>query len=204
MTRFTRRVRAGTAFAGGGLALVLAAGLLAAPAGASTATGRTTVQAGATTLTGPYCGITWGSLPKSAGRLSSAPLVNVRAGQHDCYDRIVMDIRGKSVGYKVSYVSTVYDQAGRPMKLRGGAFLQIDLLNPAYDGSGHSTYNPKNRSEIVNLTGYRTFRQAAFGGSYEGYTTIGLGVRARLPFRVFTLDGPGDLTRIVIDVAHKW
>jgi hypothetical protein len=183
---------------------VLAAGLFAAPAGASTTAAAPRTQAVATTVSGPYCGITWGSLPKDGGRLSSAPLVNVRAGQHDCYDRIVMDIRGKSVGYAVSYVSTVHDQAGRPMKLRGGAFLQIDLRNPAYDGSGHATYTPANRSEIVNVKNYRTFRQAAFGGSYEGYTTIGLGVRARLPVRVFTLDGPGNLTRIVIDVAHKW
>jgi hypothetical protein len=29
-------------------------------------------------------------------------------------------------------------------------------------------------------------------------------VRARLPFRVLTLDGPGAGTRLVIDVAHRW
>jgi hypothetical protein len=34
--------------------------------------------------------------------------------------------------------------------------------------------------------------------------TLGLGVRGRLPFRVFTLDGPGAGSRIVIDVAHRW
>ncbi len=34
-----------------------------------------------------------------------------------------------------------------------------------------------------------------------GQSTIGLGVRARLPFRVGTLDNP---TRVVIDVAHHW
>jgi hypothetical protein len=44
----------------------------------------------------------------------------------------------------------------------------------------------------------------ASAGSFEGQTTIGLGVRARLPFRVFTLDGPGNGSRIVIDVAHHW
>jgi len=35
-------------------------------------------------------------------------------------------------------------------------------------------------------------------------TTIGLGARARLPFRVFTLSGPGQGSRLVIDVAHRW
>jgi len=29
-------------------------------------------------------------------------------------------------------------------------------------------------------------------------------VRARLPFRVFVLAGPGNGSRLVIDVAHRW
>jgi hypothetical protein len=51
----------------------------------------------------------------------------------------------------------------------------------------------------VNVSGYRTFRQVAWAGSFEGVTTVGLGTRARLPFRVFTLPG-----RVVVDVAHRW
>ena len=56
----------------------------------------------------------------------------------------------------------------------------------------------------VNVAGYTTFRQVAWAGSFEGQTSIGLGVRARLPFRVFTLAGPGGGSRIVVDVAHRW
>jgi hypothetical protein len=56
----------------------------------------------------------------------------------------------------------------------------------------------------VNVTGYSTFRQVAWAGTFEGQTTVGLGVRARLPFRVFTLAGPGSGSRLVIDVAHRW
>jgi len=41
-------------------------------------------------------------------------------------------------------------------------------------------------------------------GANDGATLIGLGVRARLPMRVFVLDGPGDGSRLVIDVAHRW
>ncbi|MFC9840093.1 hypothetical protein ACFVKB_40905 [Rhodococcus sp. NPDC127530] len=44
----------------------------------------------------------------------------------------------------------------------------------------------------------------AFTGSFEGQTTIGRGGRARLPFLVFTLDGPDSAARVVIDVAHRW
>ena len=55
---------------------------------------------------------------------------------------------------------------------------------------------------MTNVSGYQTFRQVAWAGSFEGYTTLGLGVRARLPFKVFTLDGPGSGSRLVVDVAH--
>ncbi len=44
----------------------------------------------------------------------------------------------------------------------------------------------------------------AYAGSFEGQTTLGLGVRARLPFRAFVLAGPGDGSRLVVDVAHRW
>ena len=38
----------------------------------------------------------------------------------------------------------------------------------------------------------------------DHYTTLGVGVRARLPFRVTMLPGPGGHTRLVLDVAHRW
>ena len=64
-------------------------------------------------------------------------------------------------------------------------------MNSTYDTTtGAPTYVPADRNELVNVTGWRTFRQVAYGGSFEGYTTIGVGLRARLPFRVFTLSGP--------------
>jgi len=56
-----------------------------------------------------------------------------------------------------------------------------------------------NPAELVDVSGFQTFRQVAWAGSFEGTTTVGLGVRARLPFRVFSLSD-----RIVVDVAHFW
>lgn len=164
----------------------------------------TTVAPASAQQSGPYCGITWGSLAKSGGASTSAPVTDVRAGRHDCYDRIVVDVAGGPAGYTVGYVAAVHAQgSGAVLPLRGGAFLQIDLQAPASNNGG-PTYTPANPRELVDVAGYRTFRQAAWGGSYEGYTTVGLGVRARLPFRVLTLDGPGTATRLVIDVAHRW
>jgi hypothetical protein len=173
-------------------AAVVGAVALVAPGGAQATAGEAA------------CSVTWGSLPKSGGAPSQAPLTNVRAGRHACYDRLVMDIRGAQNGFDIRYVTQVHDQGGSVIPLRGGAFLEIVLLDPAYDGSGHSTYDPANPSELVNLTGFKTFRQAAWGGTFEGYSTVGLGVRARLPFRVLTLAGPGSSSRVVVDVAHSW
>lgn len=153
----------------------------------------------------PYCGITWGSLAKTAGTGSSATINNVRAGQHACFDRMVVDITGHASGYNVKYVSSVASPgSGMAVPLRGGAYLQVTVQDPAYNSSGMATYQPANRNELVNTHGYATFRQVAMAGSFEGSTTFGLGVRARLPFEVFVLSGHGDTTRVVVDVAHRW
>ncbi|MGH3859840.1 AMIN-like domain-containing (lipo)protein [Actinokineospora sp.] len=153
-----------------------------------------------------YCGISWGSLAKSATPTESAPMVGVRGGRHYCWDRLVIDIRsGGADGYRVQYVSEVIqDGSGHVVPLRGGAKLQILATAPAYDDYGNPTFTPANRNELVNVTGWQTFRQVAYAGSFEGQTTIGLGVRARLPFRTFVLNNPDGGSRIVIDVAHFW
>lgn len=151
------------------------------------------------------CSRPWGSTPEQAGELGPAPVVNVRAGRHRCYDRMVVDLAGDVTGYAVRYVpEVVQDGSGKPVPLRGRAFLQVVVLSPAYDEDGNPTYFPANMDELVDVSGYRVFRQIAWAGSFEGQTTIGLGVRARLPFRVFTLAGPGEHSRIVIDVARRW
>jgi hypothetical protein len=173
-------------------AMVMAVGLgLLAPGSASAAS---------------YCGLVWGSLAKSNQAMSAASVTNVRTGQHYCFDRLVIDLKGKAGGYNVRYVSQVaQDGSGLPIKLRGGAFLRVTAHSPSYDNdTGKATFTPANRSEVTNVSKYQTFRQLAWAGSFEGYTTLGLGVRARLPFKVFTLDGPGSGSRLVIDVAHHW
>ena len=155
----------------------------------------------------PYCGITWGSLDKTDPTMSSAAMTNLRGGQHECWDRLVFDLGGPAgAGYHVGYVPVVTeDGSGNPVPLAGGAFLQITVFAPDFDpNTGVPTYQPADRFHAVNVTGFQTFRQVFYGGSFEGVTTAGLGVRARLPFRVFVLAGPGNGSRLVIDVAHRW
>lgn len=152
-----------------------------------------------------YCGQVWGSTTESNPAMSTAAVTNVRTGRHYCFDRLVVDLNGPVAGYTVSYVpAVVQDGSGFTIPVNGGARIQATVNAPAYDQNNNPTYNPAAKAELSNVSGYQTFRQVVFAGSFEGYTSIGLGVRARLPFRVFTLDGPGAGSRLVIDVAHFW
>ena len=165
--------------------LALTTALMAAPAQAHT----------------PYCGIRWGSLPEQQDVGSTGRLVDVRAGRHACFDRLVLDVAGGDIGYHVRYVDQVrMDGSGNLVPVRGGARLEVIATAPAAPTDAWFLPN----GELIDTTGYRTFRHVAWAGSFEGQTTVGLGVRARLPFRVFTLDGPGDGSRLVVDVAHLW
>lgn len=167
------------------------------------------VMSPASAAASPYCGITWGSQVKDAGQLIQGPVTDLRAGRHQCFDRLVVDVGGPAstaVGYRVEYVTRVtHEGSGADIPLRGGAALQVVVLAPGYNEVGRPTYEPPNSVEAVNVAGFSTFRQVAWGGSFEGQSLIGLGVRARLPFRVFVLPGsPSNGVRVVVDVAHHW
>ncbi len=187
--RSTSRLRL---FIGAGLsALVLAVGVLPAVAGAATST--------------PYCGITWGSLPKAGGTASLAALDNVRTGRHDCFDRVVFDFAGSADGFRVEYVPEVRtDGEGRRLAVRGGAVLRVHLDANVFDELGHLHYHRVSGDRVADVRTYRTLRDVVYGGCFESRTTFGVGVRARLPFRVFSLAGPGTSSRIVLDIAHRW
>jgi hypothetical protein len=149
----------------------------------------------------PYCGITWGSLLKEGGGPAGEgypTLTDVRSGHHDCFDRLVIDVAGSpGVGYRVQYVPVVLSDAkGDVVPLRGAADLQVVLYTADTElGNG---------SELVSTAGFPTLLQVASAGGFEGQTALGVGVRAHLPFRVFTLAGPGSGGRVVLDVARHW
>lgn len=151
------------------------------------------------------CGVSWGSLAKSAPALNPSPVVVARAGRHLCFDRLVFEVDGPVGGHSVRYVRAVtQDGSGAVLPVPGGARLQVQLNHPAYDRQGESTFPGRVGRSAVDVRNFETLRSVVFGGSFEGYTTFGVGTRARLPFRVFTLAGPGDHSRIVVDVAHRW
>lgn len=178
--------------------MVAALGVAAVPADATTTTPTATAQTTA-------CPTGWGSVAKTRSAATTKSLTDVRTGRHACFDRMVVDVpgAGTGLGYSVRYVSRLYqDGSGHYIPVGGGAVLEVRVAAPAYDpDTGKPTYPVRagQRLKDVNLTGYRTFRDGRFVGSFEGDTQIGLGVRARLPFRVWVATD-----RVVIDVAHNW
>ena len=164
-------------------ALVLTGTATVAAASTSDATAST-----ASTSTSTCSGISWGSLPKADGLVAYVPEVTTQ-GKGD-----VVTLRG---GAKLQVVVM-----GEVQGVRTGRHECYDRL--VIDRVPNAQFTAQPGQEIANVAGYSTFRKVAYGGSFEGYTTIGLGVRARLPMRTFTLPGPGNGDRFVVDVAHHW
>ncbi|WP_291412660.1 hypothetical protein [Actinophytocola sp.] len=154
----------------------------------------------------------WGTGGKDTAPYSIAALYLVRAGQHDCFDRVVLDINGPAeVGYVVGYVPVVTaDGSGKPIPVAGKAALQVVVRAPAqgFDDTGHQP------GKVLADTGdrfytsgrlarWRSLREVRFAGFFEGQCTLAVGVSEKLPFRVFTqLDETDKVRRLVIDIAH--
>lgn len=146
----------------------------------------------------------WGSKAKVASRMSPSPIHRVRVQRHRCFDRMIIDLRSSpGAGWSARYTTVTSPGAGNTVALRGSASIEIVAQAPAYDNKGKATFNPANPKELANLAGFDVFRQIAFAGSFEGQTTFGIGVRSRLPFRVWSEDGSSG-TKIVIDVGRRW
>src|SRR4051794_31829826 len=216
MSALPRRVLVRSAVVAAAACVTAAPAYAAAAATSAASTPRAALAASAATppaaaLTSPVamssatkCGASFTLGGKSHKSSKSRPLVDVRAGKHACYDRLVLEFRGPVNGYNIRYVKKVYqDGSGKVVPLAGTAALQVTVLAPAYDSNGHPTYTPADPKHVVNVKGFTSFRQVAWAGSYEGYTTLGVGVRRSLPFRVQVLAGPGRHSRIVVDVAHN-
>ncbi|MFJ9202428.1 AMIN-like domain-containing (lipo)protein [Streptomyces flaveolus] len=182
----------------------LIAALLTSSALGTTAVAADAAPAATARITA--CPTGWGSLAESRATATTVPVRDVRTGRHACFDRMTVEVPGAragDLGYRVRYVDRLHqDGSGRPIAVGGGAVLEIRVAAPGYrPETGAPTYPGRAGRPLpgVDLTGYRTFRDTRFAGSFESETQIGLGVRARLPFRVLVLDG-----RVVVDVAHSW
>jgi hypothetical protein len=149
------------------------------------------------------CRIDWGVRPKMAADTANGELTNIHAGRYTCYDRMVFDMKGPASGFYVGYASDVYIQeTGQKVPVLGGAKLRIVVSAPDHDPTTFQvSYNatPGKKLPNIDLTGYKTFREAKYAGSYEAQTTIALGVQSQQPFRAYQLNN-----QVIVDVAHSW
>jgi hypothetical protein len=215
---------------GGGAAGGTGAGAGAAPAAASRSDAVTSAPAdqNPTSATKPAGGVSaerqpastsrscsaehrWGTAPKGGSMvMTAAPLYLVRAGRHNCYDRVVFDLNGpEPVGYNVRYVPIVTaDGSGEPVPVKGRAALEVVVRGPVLgaDDQGHQPLvgPPALGTDMVapaQLAGWASLTQVAFAGSFESQTTVAVGVRDRRPFRVWT-SGDRGYRHVIIDIAH--
>ncbi|MGH3481407.1 MAG: AMIN-like domain-containing (lipo)protein [Nocardioidaceae bacterium] len=155
---------------------------------------------------------TWNTAAESASEYSQSALYNSRIGQHGCYDRVVFDINGSDpVGYDVRYVPLVSeDGSGIPVPVAGDAVLQVVVHAPAQgspgDESGHQpgvVFAP-NGARLHGpgvLENWGCLREVRSAGSFEGQTTLAIGVRDKLPFRVDTWTDSNQTTHVTVDIA---
>lgn len=154
----------------------------------------------------------WASLPQthSISTYTTATVEDLQAARNECFDRLVVDLGPaqaglpgpQGIGYQVRYVEDVRNGAGDQLPVEGDAFLAVVVNAPAHDAEYKLTYEPRDPIHAVDVSGFQTFRQIVFLGSFESQTEVAIGVRAELPFRAFVLGG-AEASRLVIDVAHQ-
>jgi hypothetical protein len=134
-----------------------------------------------------------GAMP--AGAQSAPTLVDVRAGRHPGFDRVVFEFRGAVPEHHVRYVDQlVEDGSGNPVSLAGTADLEVVFQGAnAHTDDGAPTVSPRRFSP-----GLTAVKEVAQIGDFEAVVSYGIGLDRRRPLTVSTQSGP---SRLVIDVS---
>jgi hypothetical protein len=130
-----------------------------------------------------------------AGAQSIPTLVDVRAGGHAGFDRVVFEFRGAVPEHRVQYVDQlVEDGTGDPVSVAGAANLEVVFEGAnAHEENGSPTLTRRRFSP-----GLPAVKEIAQLGDFEAVVSYGIGVDRRRPIEVSTLSSP---SRLVIDIA---
>ena len=130
-----------------------------------------------------------------AGAQSAPTLVDVRAGRHPGFDRVVFEFRGAVPEHHVRYVEQlVEDGSGNPVSVAGNADLEVVFQGAnAHKADGTPSVGPRRFSP-----GLTAVKEVAQTGDFEAVVSYGIGLDRRRPLTVSTLSGP---SRLVIDVS---
>ena len=121
-------------------------------------------------------------------------LVDVRVGDHDGFDRVVLELSGTATpGWGVAWGDeAVAEGSGDVVPLEGDHVLTISA-------SGTAMPEPGSFEVPARLGPAGAVAEVQVNGWFEGYTQVFAGVDGdERPFRVFTLTDP---PRLVVDIA---
>ena len=155
--------------------------------------GLTALTAIAITLLGVVA-----ATPASAVQSGYPTMTNIRTGLNTGFDRVVLDMTGSQPGVSYTMVDELTaDGSGEIVWLTGEFFVSaVAFPARAHDDNGNRTYTGPEKFRTRNL---RNVMAVALTGDFEGYLSIGLGIRYQTWVRVFTLASP---SRVVIDVGN--
>jgi hypothetical protein len=205
-------------FAGWGLMVtVVAAGGLAgcgrdepekATSGATGSPAATSADPASTTAsTAPPCTFSGATeAAKGGGDAPTRLLTDVRVGAHGCYERVTFELKPKQgeadgpVAWKAAYepAPITEDGSGRPVKIKGTAFLVVTMSASGADLSQEAapaTYTGPTSIEAADSTRIQQVRRT---GDFEGVLTWVIGLDKKRPFHVSTEDSPA---RIIVDIG---
>ena len=121
-------------------------------------------------------------------------LVDVRVGDHDGFDRVVLELSGTATpGWGVAWSDeAVADGSGDVVPLEADHVLTISA-------SGTAMPEPGSFEVPARLGPAGAVAEVQVNGWFEGYTQVFAGVEGdERPFRVFTLTDP---PRLVVDIV---
>ena len=121
-------------------------------------------------------------------------LVDVRVGEHDGFDRVVLELSGTATpGWGVAWSDeAIAEGSGDVVPLEGDHVLTISASGTAMPDAG-SFEVPARLGPAGDVA------EVQVNGWFEGYTQVFAGVEGdERPFRVFTLTDP---PRLVVDIA---
>jgi hypothetical protein len=163
--------------------------------------------ASTTASTAPACTFSGATeATRGGGDAPTRLLTDVRVGAHGCFERVTFELKPKSgeadgpVGWKAAYEPgpITEDGSGRPVKVKGAAFLVVTMTASGADLSQEAapaTYTGPTSIEAADSTSIQQVRRT---GDFEGVLTWVIGLDKKRPFHVSTTENPA---RVIVDIG---
>ncbi len=129
----------------------------------------------------------------SGGSVATSQVTSVRIGQHDGYDRFVIEFSGGIPSYTVTrQTNATFTRSpkGDTVTLSGsaGVVITVQSITNWTSYTGDTSFKPA----------YPFMREALMIQNFEGVQQWGIGVGGTPALRVFTMTAPN---RLVVDIA---